>query len=175
MDVEGSGTEGLGGLGVAAVPRAARSGFTLVEILIVVVILGVLAAIVVPAFGGSTDEARKAAFITELKIFADAAEYYGAREGSFLEDSSTGNVPSGLERYIDVDGWLDGTPIGGEWDAELNENGITSGIGVHFSGGGAPSDEFMTDIDARFDDGNLETGVFRQLNDNTRFYWVIAD
>lgn len=153
--------------------RPAR-GFTLVEILIVVVILGILAAIVVPRFAGASDEARQVAFITELKIFADAAEYFTAREGAFLEDSSTGDIPAGFEDYIKTDGWLDGTPIGGRWDAELNENGITSGIGVHFQGDN-PGDDFMRQIDERFDDGDLSTGVFRQLTDSNRFYWVIAE
>jgi hypothetical protein len=65
-------------------------------------------------------------------------------------------------------------PIGGRWDAELNENGITSGIGVHFQGDN-PGDDFMRQIDERFDDGDLSTGVFRQLTDSNRFYWVIAE
>lgn len=151
--------------------RTARA-FTLVEILIVVVILGVLASIVVPAFGGSTDEARKGAFITELQIFADAAEYASARNGGNIADSSTGAVPPELEPYIDTVGWTNGTPIGGEWDIEANENGITLGVGVHFRDD-QPSDEFMQDIDARFDNGDLSSGAFRQLDDNTRFYWVV--
>lgn len=152
---------------------AARRGFTLVEVLIVVVILGVLASIVVPAFGGTTDEARKGAFITELQIFADAAEYASAKTGGLIEDSSTGDVPPELEPYIDSAGWLDGTPIGGEWDIEANENGVTLAIGVHFQGDN-PGDEFMQDIDARFDNGDLGTGAFRQLVDSNRFYWVVV-
>ncbi len=45
----------------------ARRGFTLVEILIVVVILGVLAAIVVTSFGGVDLEARSSAAQSDLK------------------------------------------------------------------------------------------------------------
>lgn len=61
------------------------------------------------------------------------------------------------------------------WDAELMEQGITSGVGVHFQGVTNPGDDFMADIDARFDDGDLTTGVFRRLQDNTRFYDIIAE
>ncbi|MEM9372696.1 MAG: hypothetical protein AAGA55_03550, partial [Planctomycetota bacterium] len=59
------------------------------------------------------------------------------------------------------------------WDIEANENGVTLGIGVHFQGDN-PGDEFMLDIDTKFDDGDLSTGVFRQLTDSSRFYWVIV-
>ena len=44
------------------------SAFTLVEILIVVVLLGVLAAIVIPAFGGSGTLARESTLATNLKL-----------------------------------------------------------------------------------------------------------
>lgn len=42
--------------------------FTLVEILIVVVLLGVLAAIVIPAFGNSSTLARETTLVTNLKL-----------------------------------------------------------------------------------------------------------
>ncbi|MEL6739334.1 MAG: type II secretion system protein [Planctomycetota bacterium] len=157
-----------------ALPRHAQSGFTLVEILIVVVILGVLAAIVAPALAGASREAQIGAFITELKIFADEAEYYSARSGRFLADSSSGNFPPELAGgRIRADDWENGTPLGGSWDVEFDESGITSGVGVHFQGDN-PGVPLMADVDARFDDGNLGSGVFQQLTDADRFYWIIA-
>ncbi|MHC4520154.1 MAG: prepilin-type N-terminal cleavage/methylation domain-containing protein [Planctomycetota bacterium] len=42
--------------------------FTLVEILIVVVLLGVLAAIVIPAFANGSNRAREAALVTDVKL-----------------------------------------------------------------------------------------------------------
>jgi prepilin-type N-terminal cleavage/methylation domain-containing protein len=43
--------------------KSARSGFTLVEILIVVIILGILAAIIIPQFANASSDAR----VTNLK------------------------------------------------------------------------------------------------------------
>lgn len=53
-----------------------RSGFTLVELLIVVIILAVLAAIVIPQFSSSTDEAREAALRSSLIEMRNAVELY---------------------------------------------------------------------------------------------------
>jgi len=51
-------------------------GFTLVELLIVVIILAVLAAIVVPQFTSSTDEAKLASFDTTLANMRSVIELY---------------------------------------------------------------------------------------------------
>src|SRR5689334_9788164 len=58
--------------------RAQRksSGFTLIEVLIVVVILGVLAAIVVIAVGQMTADSAKNACATEAKTFNSAVQSY---------------------------------------------------------------------------------------------------
>lgn len=152
-----------------------RQGFTLIEVLIVVIILGILAAVVVPAFSGMTDEARKGAFIRDLKTYADAIEIYTARSGFFVGDSSSGEFPPELDGYLDASEWERGTPLGGSWDVELMEQGISSGVGVHFQGGANPGNAFMADIDERFDDGDLNAGLFRRLQDHSRFYYVMAD
>lgn len=57
-----------------------RSGFTLVEILIVVVILGILAAIVVPQFTNASNEAIKGALQTQLQTINSQVELYRVRE-----------------------------------------------------------------------------------------------
>jgi prepilin-type N-terminal cleavage/methylation domain-containing protein len=53
-----------------------RSGFTLVELLIAVFILAVLAAIVLPRFNSSTDEANEAALRSSLLEMRNAIELY---------------------------------------------------------------------------------------------------
>lgn len=152
-----------------------RAGFTLVEILIVVVILGILAAVITPSFADASDDSRRAAFISELDIFRKACEYYMAKEGDLLPDTSSGDFPTELTGYAKREGWEDGTPIGGVWDFEANDSGITAGVGVHFDGTGDTRDNaYMVQIDAIIDDGNLSTGSFRNIAGG-RYYWVILD
>jgi prepilin-type N-terminal cleavage/methylation domain-containing protein len=57
------------------VPRATR-GFTLIELLIVVVIIGILAAIGITNFGNSKERAMVAAMKTDLRNLVSAEEAY---------------------------------------------------------------------------------------------------
>lgn len=54
----------------------AKSGFTLVEILIVVVILGILAAIVIPQFTSASTEAKESALVSDLQAMRSQIELY---------------------------------------------------------------------------------------------------
>ena len=53
-----------------------KTGFTLVELLIVVVILGVLAAVAIPQFSSNTEDAKLSAIDTSLAEMRNAIELY---------------------------------------------------------------------------------------------------
>ncbi|MEM9167944.1 MAG: prepilin-type N-terminal cleavage/methylation domain-containing protein [Planctomycetota bacterium] len=147
--------------------------FTLVEILIVVVILGILAAMVVPSFANAVEPSQQAAFATNIRGFAQSVELYRVREGDFPPDGTSGQIPNGLEAYIDVSTWERTTPIGGVWDSESDPADLGYGVGVHFNGTGETRDDvYMTELDAIFDDGDLTSGAFREFGDG-RYYYVI--
>jgi general secretion pathway protein G len=57
-------------------PRLSRSGFTLLEVMIVVVILGILAALVVPKIISRPDEARVIAAKQDIASFMQALKLY---------------------------------------------------------------------------------------------------
>ncbi len=60
-----------------------RKGFTLIEIMVVVVILGLLAALVVPRIGPQVAEAQRTAARTQIRSLEDALEMYNANNGFY--------------------------------------------------------------------------------------------
>lgn len=56
--------------------RSSKKGFTLVEILIVVIILGILAAIVIPQFTNASEDARKSSLTSQLQTIRSQVELY---------------------------------------------------------------------------------------------------
>jgi len=58
------------------VRRTRKGGFTLVEILIVVIILGILAAIVIPQFTSASQDARKNSLTSQLQTLRSQLELY---------------------------------------------------------------------------------------------------
>ena len=75
---------------VSSRPTLAR-GFTLVEILIVVVILGILAAIIVPSMASVRDEASIGATRTELEKIRRAIDVFQVRNENSLPAVAAGN------------------------------------------------------------------------------------
>ena len=60
-----------------------RSGFTLIEIMVVVVILGLLAALVVPRIGPQVAEAQRMTAQTQIRSIEDALEMYRLHNGFY--------------------------------------------------------------------------------------------
>lgn len=160
--------------GIKHVRGGRENGFTLIELLLVVVILGVLAAVVFPLFGDIHKNVEQTAFISDLRVFVDAANIYYTKENAYLEDASSGVVPTGFAPYIDTDVWERPTPIGGVWDTERDSYGVTSAMGVHFNGVTPPDDTYMLQLDDVYDDNDLTTGRFRKLATD-RFYHIVVE
>ncbi|MSU36717.1 MAG: type II secretion system protein GspG [Pedosphaera sp.] len=63
--------------------RGRPGGFTLIELLLVLVILGVLAAIVVPKFAGRTEQARKTAAQSQISAFGTVLDAFEVDNGYY--------------------------------------------------------------------------------------------
>ncbi|MBW8041081.1 MAG: prepilin-type N-terminal cleavage/methylation domain-containing protein [Planctomycetes bacterium] len=82
-----------------------EKGFTLVEILIVVVILGILAAIVIPQFTSASTEARESALKSDLQAMRSQIELYKIQHlNDALPGAFTATFLQAMEGYTDVGG-----------------------------------------------------------------------
>jgi len=71
-----------------------RKGFTLIELLIVVVIIGILAAIAIPKFASTKDKAYVAAMKSDLRNLATYEEQYAAdNQGAYFSGTATSTSP----------------------------------------------------------------------------------
>lgn len=89
----------------------AKSGFTLVEILIVVVILGILAAIVIPQFTEASTEAKTSSLCTDLQTMRSQIELYKIQHNDALPGAGTASFTAALTGQTDIAGAV-GTDYG---------------------------------------------------------------
>ncbi len=96
--------------------RSLRSGFTLVEMLLVLVILAVLAAIVIPKMAGRSQQAKVTAAHTQIQAFKTALDAFEIDNGFYPAGNSglnaliqpPANSPSWKGPYLDkvpLDPW----------------------------------------------------------------------
>jgi general secretion pathway protein G len=91
--------------------RTKNTGFTLIEILIVVIILGILAAIVIPQFTSASNDARKSNVSSTLQTLRSQVELYKLQHNDNLPNLTDTNNWAYLVKKTDVNSSL--TPATG--------------------------------------------------------------
>jgi prepilin-type N-terminal cleavage/methylation domain-containing protein len=138
-------------------------GFTLVEIMIVVVIIGLLAAMGLPTFRRVTMRSKASAVQNDLRTFSTAFITYNLQNGKWPLDEATGVIPTEMTGAIPP-AFTIKTPIGGnyKWCYNSNPDGVTckSAIIIEGSTANPLSDdtEMRQLIDQQLDDGDLFGG-----------------
>lgn len=143
------------------------AGFTLVEIMIVVVIIGLLAAIAIPAFGRVRQAAQNSRFVSDLRTFSQAFESYASQNGRWPANAGSGAVPPGMSGDFNETNWKGRNSIGGRWNWDRNLN-VPAGISTTDV---TVDDTQMIAIDRTIDDGDLSTGLFQKFG--TRYTYIL--
>jgi len=110
-----------------------KNAFTLVEILIVVVILGILAAIVIPQFTSASEAAKASAMVTQLQTLRSQLELYQVQHNGnypLLATLQTGTPDgwTGMTTQTDIAG-IPGTDFG-PYLQQAPLNGFTNGTNL---------------------------------------------
>src|SRR2546421_8036627 len=113
-----------------------RKGFTLVELAVVIIIIGVLAAFAVPRFLDSVERSKAAEAFNFMSAVRAAQERYQVRQGTYCDDLTKLDIQMPTPKYFAV-----GTPAAGggtgledSWSLTLTRTGAAGGYGAYTVG-----------------------------------------
>ena len=115
--------------------RTAPRGFTLIELLIVVVIIGILAAIAIPKFSAVREKSYIAAVTSDLKILAAQQEAYQSNNQAYASDW-TDLTDLGITEGVNIS--INQVDLGAGWAATAWHDALTNRMcGIYYGSGSA--------------------------------------
>lgn len=110
-----------------------RKGFTLVELAVVIVIIGVLAAFGVPRFLKSVERSKASEAFAYLTAIRSAQERYIAQQGTYTQDVNGMDIQAPWPKYFSVGNMGPGSTgnIQNSWSLTLTRQGASAGYGAY--------------------------------------------
>ncbi|MBX9927868.1 MAG: type II secretion system GspH family protein [Gemmatimonadaceae bacterium] len=111
-----------------------RKGFTLIELLIVVVIIGILAAIAIPKFANTKEKAYVASMKSDLRNLVTAQEaYFSDNNSTYASTTGSGGLNTNYKASSGVTVTL-GTPTSTGWGATAAHGSTTKTCAISVGG-----------------------------------------
>lgn len=162
--------------------KLSQAGFTIVEILVVIVVIGILAALVLNSFAGAREKAQVAAIADGLEKGEKAFKAFALNENrvTWWEDDALGGYNNPSFRHLaantkfgqyfreepKVEGlnirWRYDNDVSGDYDGCSNSH---RGVNIIVSNL-AKYPEIAKKVDESIDDGNINCGKLRQVGSN---------
>ena len=122
--------------------RRNQKGFTLVELMIVVIIVGILAAVAIPMYQGATERAKASEAVAALGTIRGALRVYYAEHGTYVNAAFVDNAQITVSSILDVSDTdllgryfstecytFDGIPTAAAYDIECLGSASTASYG----------------------------------------------
>lgn len=151
-----------------------RHAFTLIEIIVVVIVIGIIAAVAVPRFVVAQEDTEIATTAEDLRAIENALSMYFAKHGSYPRDVSRTRAVEVLDPYFRADNPFEKlAPIGGVYDYEGPPNWNPVQISIRSERRGRHDRATARRLDAYMDDGDLKTGAVQRKGRRT--YYIIGN
>ena len=139
-----------------------NAGFTLVEIMIVVAIIGILNVLVMPAFRKARLDSIATRVAEEFRVYSGAFTMQAAESGSWPVRRARGKMPPELEGFIRKEVFEEETIIGGKWRwvgpsrRQIRKGKSRASLDIRNIR--RANRELLVRIDEILDDGDLRSG-----------------
>ncbi len=159
--------------------RSPTRAFTLVEMAVVITLIGVLAAIAIPAYRHIALRSKAAAVINDIRTFSTTFITYNTQNGHWPASPGTpGQIPIEVQDAVSAPFALP-TPIGGyyNWENDDTSNGfhVTAAISIVSTGTSTMSDDLdllQMINDLMESDGDLNSGSVRLGSTNNLVFII---
>lgn len=151
--------------------------FTLVEVMVVVVIIGLLAAAALPTYRHITMRSKATSLENDLRQFSTAFITYNLQNGRWPADGDPQTAPPELANSLPPT-FTAKAPIGGvyKWNFDVPADGIAckAALIVQTAPGNPVSDDVdqLLMIDKQMDDGDLTTGLMQVGSTNSLVFII---